>query len=355
MDSDDLLFEEMSDDEIESNKEKIKKRSKENRKEERKNKKPPIFLIIVAVIILAIIGLVIFLAKRWEGSGEFYIDTSLDTETETDDRVMFFPADFYRENDDGVITIMILGNDTFGKNLGGPSVARLLQANTKATIVDCTFPGSTMMAHREGTPEESGYKMDHYSLYWLFEAKKNGDLSKQKEMIGDMDVADKTVYQEHLENLEKVDMETVDYLLICYDAHDYLMGHPVTNEVNEYSPTCMNGVIYGLSEKIGTLYPELQVAYVSPSFCYVTDDEGNRTGGNVTEIKGRTLSDMIMGMKMLSGNYGASYVDDYFGVKINEETAGEYLTEDDVVPNLEGKKLIASHILNRVFKMINAL
>ncbi len=355
MDSDDLLFEEMTDEEIESNKEKIKIRGKENRKEERKNKKPPIFIIILAVVIIALIGLLIYLVKSWEGSGEFHIDTSLDTETETDDRVMFFPADFYRKEDDGVISILVLGNDTFGKNLGGPSVCRLLQANTKATIYDCTFPGSMMMAEREGSPEESGYDKDYYSLYWLFESKKNGDLSKQKEMIEDMDVSDKPVYREHLETLEKLDLETVDFLLICYDAHDYLAGHPVTNEASEYSPTCMNGVMYGLSEKIGTLYPEMQVAYVSPSYCYVTDADGNKTGGNVTEIKGRTLSDMILGMKTLSGTYGASYVDDYFGVKINEETASQYLTEDDIVPNLDGKKLIASHIMNRVFKMINAL
>ena len=54
------------------------------------------------------------------------------------------PADLFRQDDDGVTTILVFGNDTFGDSADGPSIVKLLQENSTATIYDCTFPGSYM-------------------------------------------------------------------------------------------------------------------------------------------------------------------------------------------------------------------
>lgn len=321
--------------------------------EEKKEKiKLPIVIISVATLILVVVGLIIFLIKHWEGSSEFYIDTSIDTETETDDRVALIPADLYREDDDGITTILIFGNDTFADSSDGPSIVKLLQENTTATIYDCTFPGSTMCTRTSAGPGESGYPIDWFCLYWLWECAKNGNLSDQRKAIDTIDGIDKELYRQHLSTLEEIDLNTVDYMLICYDAHDYLLGHSYLTIGDEYNPMCINGVLYGIYEKVLGNYPGMQIAVVSPGFCYAVDKTGKKRGGNYVQINGQTLTDVLLFMKNRTGEFGLSYVDDYFGVKINEDTADLYLIADNVVPNLKGRKLIAAHVLNKVIRRV---
>ena len=319
--------------------------------ESKKKINPPYVILSVAFLILAVIGLTFFLVKHWEGSSEFYIDTTIDTETETDDRISLLPAEIYREDDDGITTVVIFGNDTFGDNTDGVSVVKLLQENSTATIYDCTFPGSYMCTMTEGGPGESGYPEDWFCLYWLWECTKNGDLKEQKAAMDRMEGIDKELYKEHLKTLESIDFNKVDFILLCYDAHDYLMGHPYYAIGDEYNPVGMNGVLYGINEKVRGNYPGIQLALVSPSYCYAVDKNGKK-GGNLVKIKGQTLADVLMFLKTRTIDFGIAYVDDYFGVKINEDTADLYLVTDNVVPNLEGKKLIAAHVLNKVLRRI---
>ena len=322
--------------------------------EEKSGKKtiPWVIIISGAFLILALFGLSYFLIKKWEGSSEFHIDTSIDTGTETDDRVVLIPADLFRQDDDGVTTILVFGNDTFGDSANGPSIVKLLQENSTATIYDCTFPGSYMCTMTSGGPGESGHPIDWFCLYWLWECTKNGNLSDQERVIDSIAGIDKELYREHLATLKSIDLNTVDYMLICYDAHDYLKGHPYIKQGDEYNPMCVNGVLYGMYEKVTGNYPGMQIAVVSPAYCYAVDKTGKKRGGNFVKIDGQTLTDMILFMKVKTGEFGISYVDDYFGVKINEETADTYLTKDNVVPNLEGKKLIAAHVLNKVIRRV---
>lgn len=314
--------------------------------------KPPIVILSIAGAIVLVIGLVFLLLKLWEGSGEFHIDTTLDTETETDDRVTFLPTSLARSNDDGVTTVVIFGNDTFGDRTEGPSVVDYLKKNTSATIYDLTLPGSTMIARKTQAPSDSGYTQDYFCLYWMWESFMNGDFSYQINAIDDMEGIDKELYRERFKTFESIDFEKVDYILIAYDGHDYLQGHKSIISGSEYSPACMNGIIYGMYEKAFYRYPEIQIAFVAPCFCYARDIQGNRVGGDVHRIDGESLTTGIQLMKDATAGYGISYVDNYFGVDINAETAEKYLTKDDVVPNQEGKKLIAAHLLNKVFKRI---
>ena len=201
-------------------------------------------------------------------------------------------------------------------------------------------------------PGESGFPEDWFCLYWLWECTKNGNLSDQKSAIGSIQGIDKKLYEEHLATLESIDFNKVDYILICYDAHDYLQGSLYMAYGNEYNPVCINGVLYGMYDKVFGNYPGIQVAVVSPGYCYAYDKLGNKKGGNLVEINTQTLADVLLFMKDRTADFGFSYVDDYFGVKINEDTARLYLVNDDVVPNLEGKKMIAAHVLNKVIRRV---
>ena len=324
----------------------------EKQSPDHKKKKPWILIIAMAAALLFFVGLIIFLIKRWEGSSKFVIDPSIDGNTETDDRVSLIPASLYRSADDGVPTVVIFGNDTFGDTEYGVGVCRLLQENSTATIYDCTFPGSTMMTRRLNRPDDSDYPMDYFSLYWLWESVQNGTLDLQEAVIPELKGINAELYKEHINLLKSIDFNDVDYILICYDGHDYTAGQTTVYQKDAFMPLCMNGVMYGIHEKIFAHYPEIQVAFVCPTFCYAVDENGTRQPGNLYEVNGEKLTDGILFMKEKTQEYGISYVDDYFGVAINEETADQYLTEDNIVPNMEGKKLIAAHIMNQVLSRI---
>ena len=316
-------------------------------------KKPPYVLIGIAAGIVILFVLSFILIKRWEGSSEFYIDTSIDVSTETDDRVSLLPPELYKGSDDGETTVVIFGNDTFGDPSGGASVCKLIAANTKATVYDCTFPGSTMMSSTQKYPAEVNHPEDWYCLYWLWEAVQNGDLSMQHTAMEKMsDRIDTELYKEHLETLESIDFNDVDVILFAYDGHDYMAGYPYYLPGDLYTPHCMNGVLYGIAEKVSAHYPGIQMAFICPGYFYAKDRTGKTGGANVLKINGATLSDHILFMKQKTAEYGFSYVDDYFGVAINEDNWSDYLEENDPVPNLEGKKMIAAHVLNKVFKRI---
>ncbi len=316
-------------------------------------KKPPYVLIGIAAGIVILFVLSFILIKRWEGSSEFYIDTSIDVSTETDDRVSLLPPELYKGSDDGETTVVIFGNDTFGDPSGGASVCKLIAANTKATVYDCTFPGSTMMSSTQKYPAEVNHPEDWYCLYWLWEAVQNGDLSMQHTAMEKMsDRIDTELYKEHLETLESIDFNDVDVILFAYDGHDYMAGYPYYLPGDLYTPHCMNGVLYGIAEKVSAHYPGIQMAFICPGYFYAKDRTGKTGGANVLKINGATLSDHILFMKQKTAEYGFSYVDDYFGVAINEDNWSDYLEENNPVPNLEGKKMIAAHVLNKVFKRI---
>ena len=316
-------------------------------------KKPPYVLIGIAAGIVILFVLSFILIKRWEGSSEFYIDTSIDVSTETDDRVSLLPPELYKGSDDGETTVVIFGNDTFGDPSGGASVCKLIAANTKTTVYDCTFPGSTMMSSTQKYPAEVNHPEDWYCLYWLWEAVQNGDLSMQHTAMEKMsDRIDTELYKEHLETLESIDFNDVDVILFAYDGHDYMAGYPYYLPGDLYTPHCMNGVLYGIAEKVSAHYPGIQMAFICPGYFYAKDRTGKTGGANVLKINGATLSDHILFMKQKTAEYGFSYVDDYFGVAINEDNWSDYLEENNPVPNMEGKKMIAAHVLNKVFKRI---
>ena len=316
-------------------------------------KKPPYVLIGIAAGIVILFVLSFILIKRWEGSSEFYIDTSIDVSTETDDRVSLLPPELYKGSDDGETTVVIFGNDTFGDPSGGASVCKLIAANTKATVYDCTFPGSTMMSSTQKYPAEVNHPEDWYCLYWLWEAVQNGDLSMQHTAMEKMsDRIDTELYKEHLETLESIDFNNVAVILFAYDGHDYMAGYPYYLPGDLYTPHCMNGVLYGIAEKVSAHYPGIQMAFICPGYFYAKDRTGKTGGANVLKINGATLSDHILFMKQKTAEYGFSYVDDYFGVAINEDNWSDYLEENNPVPNMEGKKMIAAHVLNKVFKRI---
>ena len=316
-------------------------------------KKPPYILIGLAVGIVFIFGLSYLLIKLWEGSSEFYIDPSLDVSSETDDRVSLLPPEIYKGSDDGVTTVVIFGNDTFGDPSGGASVCKLIAANTTATVYDCTFPGSTMMSSSQKYPTEVNHPEDWFCLYWLWEAVQNGDLSAQREAMTKMEERiDVALYTEHLNTLESLDFNNVDVILFAYDGHDYMAGYPYFLPGDLYTPACMNGVLYGMAEKIPANYPNIQMAFISPGYFYAKDRTGKTGGANVLRINGATLSDHILFLKQKTAEYGFSYVDDYFGVAINEGNWHQYMEANNPVPNMEGKKMIAAHVLNKVFRRI---
>jgi len=93
----------------------------------------------------------------------------------------------------------------------------------------------------------------------------------------------------------------------------------------------------------------MQLVFVAPTYCYEVLEDGTVKGADFPNEYSASLPDTLAYVANASMNYYVSYLDNYYGVKINGETSDEYLLEDGVIPNAAGRKLIA----DRIAKYIN--
>ncbi|MBQ7972286.1 MAG: hypothetical protein IJ291_02365 [Lachnospiraceae bacterium] len=330
-----------------------KKNSSAQKKE--KNILNYIPLALGGIILIAVIAIVIRILI-WNQGEEYIIDENEipDLTTETLD-YMFFknPALLEGNEDDGELQVCILGNDTYRYNEDGKSIVEMLQENMDATIYDCVLEGSRLCTKNSRWDEEfpeNNNALDAFAFFWLSNGIQNQDYSRQWNEIDRLpEHIDKERYKEVLTLMESIDFTKVDLMLVCYDGHDYLEDAPGSIVDKPFTIISMEGAMNSAYEQYKVNYPFMQLVFVAPTYCYEVLEDGTVKGADFPNEYSASLPDTLAYVANASMNYYVSYLDNYYGVKINGETSDEYLLEDGVIPNAAGRKLIA----DRIAKYIN--
>ena len=307
--------------------------------------------IILLLIVIAVIRIAIW--NKGTDIGDESGDTP-DLATETQDYLFFRnPSLIEGNNYDGEFDVVLLGNDSYLYNEDGESIAEMLQKNVNGTVYNCALKDSRLCSvndHWDDTNPENNNPMDAFDFFWLSESIQYQDYSRQWNELDRLpENIDRQHYEEVLKRLESIDFQKVDLLLVCYDGHDYLEGYPGAIGGQKYTILSMAGTMGAVYEKYGPNYPNMQLMFVAPTFCYQVQDDGTKIGADLPNEYGFSLPDSVEFVLGMSMDYSVSYLDNYFGVNINSETAGEYLLEDGITPNYEGRRLIA----DRITKYIN--
>lgn len=249
------------------------------------------------------------------------------------------------ENGQMVITdasnIVLFGNAPFADDRdSSDSLANLIAKETGANVYNCSISGSYLAA-QELNFDPTVAAMDAYCLYWLVSLATGAPIDnyyvQAAEQLGDKTPADA---EEVINTLKTLDFNTIDTVAIMYDATDYLLGNPMYNDDNHTDPTQFTGNLEASLDVLQSLYPQIRIIVMSPTYAYAVDENGDYVSSDMYIYNNRDVLSTYVIKECYSANlHSVSFMDNLYG-SITEDNAKEYLT-DNLHLNVKGRKLIA--------------
>lgn len=303
--------------------------------------------IIIGIIVLILIVSVFKLVK-WnqgtENAGAVVTDEDFDTEPE--DYITFMSDELLAsKNDDGVTDIVFLGDDLLSDYTGAdgiPAMTQKLVADSK--VYNIGFDGMHMSASSSIWSEDNS--ADSFSLYWVAKSIALGDYN----LLNNYADSVNPDFKATVEALQSIDFSTVDVLAISYGVHDYLDGRLITDVADPNNISAYTGSLKSSIEAIQEAYPHIRIVVMAPTFCLIEQD-GKALNCDVTNTGYGMLGDYMVAGKSIAVELNVTYLDNYYGVKINAENFKNYL-EDNTHPNEVGRKMIADRLAEVLNKKV---
>lgn len=309
-----------------------------------------IHLALLAVILLMFLSAAIRLII-WNIGEDSGYDPNADTsefDTEPQDYIQPMDASLLEgHEDDGVTTIVTLGNAPFSDERGSTGLAEKIAQKCDATVYNCAFPDSYLsMKYEEYT---DSYPQDALSLYLVTASFCGGDFTLMEHAAGLVEDTEGT--QAALDTLKNVDFSTVDMIVIMYDLSDYMDDRPVMDENNDINLITWNGALNASIDLIQQTYPHIRIVVLSPSYGQYTDENGNLVNADTEDLGNGTLPDYVLHEIDVAMANGVSILDNYYG-SVTENQAAECLT-DGYHLNEAGRERIAQRFAEKIFLIQN--
>ncbi len=315
-----------------------------------KPKKRGVFLVNIQLILLGAIVLVIgfsaFRLYNWNKGTPSdydpnYQTTDFDIET-LDNLIPLAPDKREGYVDDGVTTILCLGDDPFSLERGENGLAEQIAKKTGATVHNGSFTGTTMAA--QFASYNDGYILDAFSFSYVAKSLASGDFDLMK-------TAATYSYDENFaktaQMLSELDMNTVDMICVMYDGSDYVNKRPCDDPNAPYAEITYTGALRSGVEAIQEAYPHIRIVVMSHTFCHSINEEGNFQNGDRADLGHGTLSHYLQKERDATMDVGVSFIDNFYG-SINEDNYLDYMT-DYIHFNDAGRELLAQRFADCLF------
>ncbi|MBD5453820.1 MAG: hypothetical protein HDR30_05815 [Lachnospiraceae bacterium] len=248
--------------------------------------------------------------------------------------------------DDGITTILFLGDDPLSLDKGDTGIAQRIAAKTGATVYDGSFTGTTIAAaHRAFN---SVYWMDALSLSYLADGICSGDFSTISSYAPYSYDPD---FIPTVEMLQDLDMNSVDIICILYDASDYINERPSDDPNDPYSIVAYTGALRTAITNFQETYPFIRIVVMSHMFCHSINEEGNFQNGDRADLGHGTISHYFIKELDVTNDCGVSCIDNFYG-SINEDNYLDYMT-DYIHLNDAGKELLAQRFVDCILPQKN--
>lgn len=315
---------------------------------EKIQKKAPQFHLNLHVVLISAIVIILIVCVyklyKWnkgvpiEGYDPNTETTEFDVEV-LDNIIPLAPDKLEGHEDDGVTTILFLGNDPLSLDKGPTGIAQQIAAKSGATVYDGSFTGTTIGATQE--IYNDGYWMDALSLSYLAKGLCSGDFS----------IIEAAAYCSYdpdfvptMQMLEGLNMKTVDIICIMYDGIDYINKTPSDDPNDPYSIVAYTGALRSAITAFQEAYPYIRIVVMSHTFCHSISEEGNFQNGDRVDLGHGTLSHYLQKELDVTSDCGVSWIDNFYG-SINEDNYLEYMT-DYIHINDAGKELLAQRFVD---------
>lgn len=222
--------------------------------------------------------------------------------------------------DDGITTILCLGNAPFADHKGEGGLAQALAEKVNGIAYDGSFANSFQSLKHPAY--QTDYPNDGVSLYHIIQALTSQDFSI-------MESASSLLSPEAVETttmLKNLDMHTVDMLVIMYDLSDYLDLRPLYDPNHDSNLVTWSGSLNASLSLLEETYPHIRTVILSTPASGKTIDH-QYVDGDTHNFGNGTLPDYLNYQMNVILNNGVSYIDVYYGV-INVDNRNEYLTNE---------------------------
>ncbi|MCM1297566.1 MAG: SGNH/GDSL hydrolase family protein [Muribaculaceae bacterium] len=304
-----------------------------------------IHIIFLCAIVL-IAGFCAYRLYRWNKGVPSDYDPDYQTDAfdieVMDSIIPLAPDKLEGREDDGVTTILCLGDDPFSLNQGENGLAEQIAAKADATVYNGSFTGTTMAAQFESYND--GYILDAFSFAYVAQSLASGDFDLMK-------TAATYSYDEAFPRttamLEALDLNTVDVICIMYDASDYMNRRPCDDPNNPTAIITYTGALRSGVQAIQEAYPHIRIAVMSHTFCHWVNEEGNFENADRVDLGHGTISHYHQKELDAASDCGVSFIDNFYG-SVNEDNYLDYMT-DYIHFNDAGRTLLAERFVQCIF------
>ena len=310
----------------------------------KKKKFRPNIHLIIALFIIVILVLIV---RKFVGFGRYISQEEIDAisapenpEMQDYDSIIPLRAedDGTFPEDDGVMTVLCLGNAPFADDKDSPdNPCNLFAEATGATVYNCAI-SDTYLSACNGEFQYLDFPMDAFSFYWLTTV----FVVENKEIV-------KTAYKgidvlpddlrKSVGILQNLDFRTVDVIYIMYDGSDYLEGRPVINLANSIDIQTYVGAMTAGIQLIQEYYPWIRIIVMSPTYSFGVDEDGSYVSSDIKVYGDSKLSMYVIEQAFAAEPLEVSFVDCFYG-GIHEDIASDYLI-DNIHLNAAGRALVA--------------
>ena len=297
--------------------------------------------VIVCIVVICVVRL-----KNWGvmiDLDEIFKDGPGTYEDTLDEIVPLLDANSQLIVQDKLSNIVVFGNSPFADDRDSEDgLANMLAELTGANVYNCAIGDSRLACKLDFIADEPT-ATDIYSFFYLtclaagyeydplFEGVKN-----MLEPIGKYpEDADEVI-----ETLTTLDFNTVDAIIIMYDATDYYDLSKLYNAENSQDITTFTGNLELGIAVLKSVYPHLRIIVASPTYAYAIDDDGKYISSDQYAYNGHDiLSSYVIREGVSAISSGVSFLDNFYGT-FNEDNASEYLV-DNIHLNKAGRELVA--------------
>ncbi|MDO4333630.1 MAG: hypothetical protein Q4C58_13220 [Eubacteriales bacterium] len=295
------------------------------------------FLVFAILLIIMVIRLAI-----WNRGQRTDYDPNENT-TEFDVELLDYvqpldPAVLKGREDDGVTTILALGNDPLADDRTENGLAALIEKESGAVIYNCAFPGSTIAM--KNAEYNSNYPLDGLSLYWSAAALCNQNFDLMEAVVRDLNSESAN---EALKTIKSVDLTKVDALVIMYDLQDYMGRRIVYDENNHRNLNTVYGALNATIQLFQEEYPYIRIYMLSPTYGTFTEGDGTTYDCDRDDLGNGTLVDYINWELEACRSNGITFIDNYYGAVSMDHP--DCLT-DGFHLNQEGRQRVADRFMD---------
>ena len=240
--------------------------------------------------------------------------------------------------DDGVTTVLMVGNNPITDRTDENGIPALVAAATKAEVYSAGFADTCLVAMN--STYSADYAPDAFSLSYLTKAMCDGDYSLQDAALSSGAVSQD--YAASLDVLKNMDYSKVDVLVFMYDANDYLQRRNLYDENDAYNTGTYTGALRASATQITEAYPHIRIILMTPSFASVVNEDGTYASGDTTNLGCGTIPNYLLFSIDVAHECMFSVVDNYYGT-FYEDIAADYLT-DNIHLNDKGRQAMAARL-----------